>query len=124
MEDLFHLKPPLLYAISFVFLFMIGGFTGLTLGALATNVQTHDTTFIVAHFHYIIFGGMGFAFFAAIHYWYPKITDGCIATDGQILPGVWFLEDLIFFISRFLLLDYRECREDISIISLNFKPAM
>lgn len=67
------LKPPLLYAISFIFLFMIGGFTGLTLGSLATNVHTHDTTFVVAHFHYIIFGGMGFAFFAAIHYWYPKI---------------------------------------------------
>lgn len=67
------LKPPLLYAISFIFLFMIGGFTGLTLGALATNVHTHDTSFVVAHFHYIIFGGMGFAFFAGIHYWYPKI---------------------------------------------------
>ena len=67
------LKPPLLYAISFIFLFMIGGFTGLTLGALATNVHTHDTTFVVAHFHYIIFGGMGFAFFAAIHYSYPKL---------------------------------------------------
>lgn len=67
------LKPPLLYAISFIFLFLIGGFTGLTLGALATNVQTHDTSFVVAHFHYIIFGGMGFAFFAGIHYWYPKI---------------------------------------------------
>lgn len=67
------LKPPLLYAISFIFLFMIGGFTGLTLGALATNVHVHDTSFVVAHFHYIIFGGMGFAFFAAIHYWYPKM---------------------------------------------------
>jgi len=52
------LKPPLLYAISFIFLFLIGGFTGLTLGALATNIQTHDTAFVVAHFHYIIFGGM------------------------------------------------------------------
>lgn len=68
-----NMKPPLLYAISFVFLFMIGGFTGLFLGALATNVQLHDTTFVVAHFHYIIFGGMGFAFFAGIHYWYPKM---------------------------------------------------
>jgi cytochrome c oxidase subunit 1 len=67
------LKPPLLYAISFIFLFMIGGFTGLTLGALATNVQLHATSFVVAHFHYIIFGGMGFAFFAGIHYWYPKM---------------------------------------------------
>jgi len=67
------LKPPLLYAISFIFLFMIGGFTGLALGSLATNVQLHDTDFVVAHFHYIIFGGMGFAFFAGIHYWYPKM---------------------------------------------------
>jgi cytochrome c oxidase subunit I len=67
------LKPPLLYAISFIFLFMIGGFTGLTLGALAANIQVHDTSFVVAHFHYIIFGGMGFAFFAGIHYWYPKM---------------------------------------------------
>jgi len=67
------LKPPLLYAISFIFLFTIGGFTGLTLGSLATNIQTHNTDFVVAHFHYIVFGGMGFGFFAAIHYWYPKI---------------------------------------------------
>lgn len=67
------LKPPLIYAISFIFLFMIGGFTGLALGALATNVQLHATSFVVAHFHYIIFGGMGFAFFAGIHYWYPKM---------------------------------------------------
>jgi cytochrome c oxidase subunit 1 len=68
-----EMKPPLLYAISFIFLFLIGGFTGLTLGSLATNVHVHDTSFVVAHFHYIIFGGMGFAFFAAIHYWYPKM---------------------------------------------------
>ncbi|MFN8241379.1 MAG: cbb3-type cytochrome c oxidase subunit I, partial [Bacteroidales bacterium] len=67
------LKPPLLYAISFIFLFMIGGFTGLTLGSLATNIHVHDTAFVVAHFHYIIFGGMGFAFFAGIHYWFPKM---------------------------------------------------
>lgn len=68
-----NVKPPLLYAMAFIFLFLIGGFTGLTLGALSTNVHTHDTSFVVAHFHYIIFGGMGFAFFAAMHYWFPKI---------------------------------------------------
>ena len=67
------LKPPFLYAFAFIFLFMIGGLTGLAQGALAANVYVHDTSFIVAHFHYIIFGGMGFAFFAAIHYWYPKM---------------------------------------------------
>jgi cytochrome c oxidase subunit 1 len=67
------LKPPLLYAIGFIFLFMIGGLTGLIQGALATNIQVHDTSFVVAHFHYIIFGGMGFAAFAGIHYWFPKM---------------------------------------------------
>lgn len=67
------LRAPMLYVFAFLFLFMIGGLTGLILGSLATNVHVHDTSFVVAHFHYIIFGGMGFAFFAAIHYWFPKI---------------------------------------------------
>lgn len=67
------LKPPFLYALSFIFLFIIGGTTGLILGSVATDVQVHDTAFVVAHFHYIIFGGMGFAFFAAMHYWLPKM---------------------------------------------------
>ncbi len=66
-------KPPFLYSLGFIFLFMIGGLTGLSLGALATNIHVHDTAYVVAHFHYIVFGGVGFAFFAAIHYWYPKI---------------------------------------------------
>ncbi len=67
------MRPPMLYALSFMFLFMIGGLTGLVLGSIATDVHVHDTAFVVAHFHYIIFGGMGFAFFAAMHFWYPKI---------------------------------------------------
>ncbi|PKP09479.1 MAG: cytochrome c oxidase subunit I [Bacteroidetes bacterium HGW-Bacteroidetes-4] len=66
-------RTPFLYAATFIFLFMIGGLTGLVLGSLATDVHVHDTSFVVAHFHYIIFGGMGFAFFAAIHYWWPKM---------------------------------------------------
>ncbi len=67
------LKPPLLYAMGFIFLFMIGGLTGLVVGALATDVHLHDTVFVVGHFHYVMFGGTGFAFIAAIHYWFPKI---------------------------------------------------
>ena len=66
-------KPPFYWAMAFIFLFMIGGFTGLVLGALATDIYVHDTYFVVGHFHYIIFGGTGFAFFAALHYWYPKM---------------------------------------------------
>lgn len=67
------LDPPFVFALLFMFHFMIGGLTGLVLGSLATNIHVHDTAFVVAHFHYIIFGGMGFAFMAALHYWFPKM---------------------------------------------------
>lgn len=65
--------PPLLYALAFIFLFSIGGFTGLIQGALSVNMHIHDTSFIVAHFHYVMFGGTGFGIFAALHYWFPKM---------------------------------------------------
>ena len=91
------LKPPLLWAIAFVFLFMIGGFTGLFLGSLATNVQLHDTTFVVAHFHYIIYGGMGFAFIAALHYWYPKMF-------GRMYSNLWSYISLGFLFIGFNLM--------------------
>ncbi len=68
------LGTPLLYSLSFIFLFSIGGLSGLMNAAVATNVHIHDTYFIVAHFHYVMFGGAGFAFFAALHYWFPKMT--------------------------------------------------
>jgi cytochrome c oxidase subunit 1 len=68
-----QVDAPLLYTLTFIFLFSIGGLTGLVNGALATNVHIHGTYFIVAHFHYTMFGGTGFAFFAALHYWYPKM---------------------------------------------------
>jgi cytochrome c oxidase subunit 1 len=68
-----QLDSPMLFTLSFIFLFSIGGLTGLVQGALATNVHVHGTYFIVAHFHYVMFGGTVFAFFAALHYWYPKM---------------------------------------------------
>jgi cytochrome c oxidase subunit 1 len=66
-------SPVLLYAVSFIFLFCIGGLTGVMQGALAINQHVHDTYFIVGHFHYVMFGGTGFAFFAALLYWFPKM---------------------------------------------------
>ena len=67
------IKPPLLYALAFIFQFLIGGLTGLVSGALAADVHIHDTYFVVGHFHYVMFGGTGFGLFAALHYWFPKI---------------------------------------------------
>ncbi len=67
------LAPPMLYALSFIILFSIGGLTGLVLGSAATDIHVHDTYFVVGHFHYVMFGGTGFAFFGAMHYWFPKI---------------------------------------------------
>jgi cytochrome c oxidase subunit 1 len=69
-----EIKPPLLYAFAFIFLFSIGGLTGLVNSAVATNIHIHGTHFIVAHFHYTMFGGAGFAFFAGLHYWFPKMS--------------------------------------------------
>ncbi len=67
------MQPPMLYALGFIFLFLIGGLTGLVNGALAADVHIHDTMFVVGHFHYVMFGGTGFGFFAAMHYWFPKM---------------------------------------------------
>ena len=66
-------EAPMWYALSFLFLFTIGGLTGLFLGTLSTDVLLHDTYFVVAHFHYVMFGGTAVAFFAGTHFWWPKM---------------------------------------------------
>jgi cytochrome c oxidase subunit 1 len=68
------LKTPMLYALAFITLFTLGGLTGLFLGMLAVNVHVHDTYFVVAHFHYVMFGGVVMAFLGGLHYWWPKLT--------------------------------------------------
>ncbi len=67
-------ESPMLYALTFIFLFILGGLTGPFLGALGTNVQLHDTYFVVAHFHYTMMGGTVMGFFAGLHYWFPKMS--------------------------------------------------
>ncbi len=67
------LQTPMLYALSFLFLFGIGGLTGLFLGALAVDIHLHDTYFVVSHFHYTMFGGVVIAFLGGLHYWWPKM---------------------------------------------------
>ena len=68
-----ELEPPMLYALAFIFLFSIGGLTGVIQGALSVDIQITDTSFIVGHFHYVMFGGTGMGIFAALHYWMPKM---------------------------------------------------
>ncbi|QGJ72044.1 Cytochrome c oxidase polypeptide I [Planctomycetales bacterium 10988] len=65
---------PMCYALSFIFLFTVGGLTGLFLGTLATDVHLHDTYFVVAHFHYVMMGGTAVAFVGGIFHWWPKMT--------------------------------------------------
>ncbi|HEX4182168.1 MAG TPA: cbb3-type cytochrome c oxidase subunit I, partial [Caulobacteraceae bacterium] len=67
-------RAPMLYALGFVGLFTVGGLSGLFLAVVPIDVAVHDTYFIVAHFHYIMVGGAVSAFFAGLHYWWPKIT--------------------------------------------------
>jgi cytochrome c oxidase subunit 1 len=97
-----ELKPPLLFALTFIFLFSIGGLTGLFQGALAVNMHLHDTYWIVGHFHYIIFGGMGFGFLAAVHYWFPKMT-GKMYPWRQAVWG-WFILSIGFNVLYFPML--------------------
>ena len=67
-----YLKTPMLYSLSFLLLFTIGGLTGLFLGILSVDVHLHDTYFVVAHFHYVMMGSTLVAFLGALHYWWPK----------------------------------------------------
>ncbi len=73
---------PMLYALGFIGLFTLGGLTGLFVAALAADVHLTQTYFVVAHFHYVMVGGMVSAYFAGLHFWWPKIT-------GRIYPEIW-----------------------------------
>lgn len=66
-------NTPMLYALSFLFMFTIGGLTGLPLATLATDLHLHDSYFVVAHFHYVMMGGTIIAFVGGIHHWWPKM---------------------------------------------------
>jgi cytochrome c oxidase subunit 1 len=75
-------ETPMLYAFGFIGLFTIGGLTGLFLATLAVDVHVTDTYFVVAHFHYVMVGGMVMAYMGGLHFWWPKIS-------GRLYPEGW-----------------------------------
>jgi cytochrome c oxidase subunit 1 len=92
-------EAPMLYALGFIGLFLVGGLTGLVLASMATDIHLHDTYFVVAHFHYVMVGGMVMAFMSGLHFWWPKITgrmySAQLASIAAILVFVGF--NLTFF---------------------------
>ncbi|HEX3056247.1 MAG TPA: cbb3-type cytochrome c oxidase subunit I [Gaiellaceae bacterium] len=92
-------KTPLLFIAGFIWMFVNGGLTGLVLVAIPFDQQVHDTYFIIAHFHYIIFGAAVFPIFGGMYYWFPKLTGKLyFELPGQISFWIIFAgTNLLFF---------------------------
>jgi cytochrome c oxidase subunit 1 len=73
-EGKLNFATPMLFALGFVSMFVIGGLSGIFLGAVPIDIATSDTYFVVAHIHYVLFGGSLFTIFAGVYYWFPKMT--------------------------------------------------
>ena len=99
-----HFTTPMLYALGFIGLFTIGGMTGLFLATLAVDVHVHDSYFVIAHFHYIMVGGMVMAFMGGLHYWWPKIT-GRLYPEfaGKLAAMITFAGFNLTFFPQFIL---------------------
>lgn len=97
-------NTPMLYALSFLFLFCIGGLTGVFLGVLSVDVHLHDTYFVVAHFHYVMVGGTFMAFIGGVYYWWPKMF-GKMYNEKVGAIGAWLVFlgfNITFFVQFFM----------------------
>jgi len=98
------LNTPMLYALSFMFIFTIGGLTGIPLGTLATDIHLHDTYFVVAHFHYVMMGSALLAMIGGMHHWWPKMTGRMYNENaGRIACTMVFIGFNLTFFSQFML---------------------
>ncbi|MEJ7624689.1 MAG: cbb3-type cytochrome c oxidase subunit I [Pyrinomonadaceae bacterium] len=95
---------PMLYALGFMGLFLIGGLTGLFLGSMGLVVHLTDTYFVVAHFHYVMVGGQVIAYLGGIHYWWPKMTGKMYSEFwGKISAMLVFIGFNLTFFPQFIL---------------------
>ena len=95
---------PMLYALGFIGLFTLGGLTGIFLATLAIDVHVHDTYFIVAHFHYIMVGGMVMAYMGGLHFWWPKMTGRLYSENwGRTSAIIIFIGFNLTFFPQFVL---------------------
>jgi cytochrome c oxidase subunit 1 len=98
------LNTPMLYALAFLFIFSIGGLTGLHLGTLATDIHLHDTYFVVAHFHYVMMGSALIAMIGGMHHWWPKMTGRMYSeTAGRVAWALVFVGFNMTFFTQFML---------------------
>jgi cytochrome c oxidase subunit 1 len=99
-----HLDTPMLYALFFLWVFSIGGLTGIFLGAMSIDVHLTDTYFVVAHFHYVMMGGSITAFMGGLHYWWPKMFGRTYNEKmGRIACGLLFVGLNLTFFPQFIL---------------------
>lgn len=101
-----ELRPAMIFALTFIFLFTIGGLTGIIQGALSVNIHLHDTYWIVGHFHYVMFGGTGMGFLAALLYWFPKMFGKMYSEKVATLSWFPIFIGFNMFYSTMLVLGY------------------
>src|SRR5947209_6836356 len=95
-KGMISFQAPMMFALGFVCLFTAGGLTGLFLAALGVDMHVHDTYFVIAHFHFIMVGGMVMGYMSGLHYWWPKLT-------GRLYSEWWSkLAAIIIFVGFFL----------------------
>ena len=97
-------RTPMLFVAGFLVIFLLGGVTGVMVAVVPFDWQVHDSFFVVAHFHYVLIGGVVFPFFGGLHYWWPKLT-GRMPSETLGRWAFWLMFagfQLTFFVQHFL----------------------